>query len=94
MLDCGRKSVATDFGPPALVGRPEATIRLVAEEHCLVNFDGAPPLELGDTAELAHSYAPTGVNLHEVFHVVAGGIVTAVWPVNPRGSGPPLFAAP
>ena len=30
VLDCGRKSVATDFGPPALAGRPEGQVRLVA----------------------------------------------------------------
>jgi D-serine deaminase-like pyridoxal phosphate-dependent protein len=94
VLDCGRKSVSTDFGPPALVGCPEARVRLVAEEHCLVDFDGTPPLDLGDTVELVHSYAPTGVNLHEVFHVLEGGAVAGIWPVDPRGSGPsPLVAA-
>jgi D-serine deaminase-like pyridoxal phosphate-dependent protein len=93
VLDCGRKSVSTDFGPPALVGCPEATVRLCAEEHCLVDFDGAPPLDLGDTVEVAHSYAPTGVNLHDVFHVVEGGVVTGIWPVDARGSGPPPFVA-
>ena len=91
VLDCGRKSVSTDFGRPHLVGRPEADVRMVAEEHCLVDFGGPPSLELGDTVEVALSYAPTGVNLHDVFHVVEGGVVTDVWPVSPRGSGPPAF---
>jgi D-serine deaminase-like pyridoxal phosphate-dependent protein len=84
--------VSTDFGRPHLVGRPEADVRMVAEEHCLVDFDGPSSLELGDTAEVALSYAPTGVNLHDVFHVVEGGVVTDVWPVSPRGSGPPACA--
>lgn len=93
VLDCGRKSVSTDFGIPQLVGHPEARVRMFAEEHCLVDFDGPPSLELGDTAEVAPSYAPTGVNLHDVFHVVEDGVVTGIWPVSPRGSGPPAFAA-
>jgi D-serine deaminase-like pyridoxal phosphate-dependent protein len=92
VLDCGRKSVSTDFGWPHLVDHPEAAVRLFAEEHCLVDFDGQPSLELGDTVEVALSYAPTGVNLHDVFHVVEGGVVTDIWPVNPRGSGPPAPA--
>jgi D-serine deaminase-like pyridoxal phosphate-dependent protein len=91
VLDCGRKSVSTDFGNPGLVAYPEAHVRLYAEEHCLVDFDRPPPLDLGDTAEVGLSYAPTGVNLHDVFHVVDDGVVTAIWPVAARGSGPPLL---
>jgi hypothetical protein len=34
---------------------------------------------------------PTTVNLHDVFHAIEGGVVTDIWRVNPRGSGPPLF---
>jgi D-serine deaminase-like pyridoxal phosphate-dependent protein len=90
-LDCGRKSVGVDFDLPPLVQHPEASVRAFAEEHCLVDFEGVPPLALGDTAEVMVSYAPTAVNLHDVFHVVEGGVVTGIWPVNPRGSGPPAF---
>jgi D-serine deaminase-like pyridoxal phosphate-dependent protein len=89
VLDCGRKTVSIELGNPPLVGHDDATVRVYAEEHCLVDFPGAPPLDLGDTAEVWHSYAPTGVNLHDVFHVLEGGVVTAIWPVNPRGPGPP-----
>jgi hypothetical protein len=32
------------------------------------------------------------VNLHEVFHVVENGVVTDIWPVDPRGAGPSAFA--
>jgi D-serine deaminase-like pyridoxal phosphate-dependent protein len=85
VLDCGRKAVSTDFGNPGLVGVPEARVRIYAEEHCLLDFDGPPPLDLGDTVEVGMSYAPTGVNLHEAFHVVEEGEVTAIWPVAARG---------
>jgi hypothetical protein len=52
---------------------------------CLVDFDGPRPLDLGETAEVGLSYAPTGVNLHDVFQVIENGEVTAVWPVAARG---------
>lgn len=92
VLDCGRKAVANDFVTPPLVGYPEAEIRYYAEEHCVAEFPGPPPLDLGDSAEVVSGYGPTTVNLHEVFHVIEDGIVTDIWPVNPRGSGPPLSA--
>lgn len=91
VLDCGRKAVGIDFVTPPLVGYPEAEIRYYAEEHCLADFPGTPPLDLGDRAEVIGGYGPTTVNLHDVFHVIEGGVVTDIWPVNPRGSGPPAF---
>jgi D-serine deaminase-like pyridoxal phosphate-dependent protein len=90
VLDCGRKSVSTDFGIPQLVGISDATVRGYAEEHCLVDFAGSPSLRVGDTAETMVDYAPTAVGLHDAFHVIERGVVTDIWAVNPRGSGPPL----
>jgi D-serine deaminase-like pyridoxal phosphate-dependent protein len=91
VLDCGRKAVGIDFVTPPLVGYPDAQIRYYAEEHCLADFPGPPPLDLGDRAEVIAGYGPTTVNLHDVFHVIEGGVVTDIWPVNPRGAGPPAF---
>jgi D-serine deaminase-like pyridoxal phosphate-dependent protein len=88
VLDCGRKAVGIDFVTPPLVAYPEAEIRYYAEEHCLADFPGAPPLDLGDVAEVMAGYGPTTVNLHDVFHVVEDGVVTDIWPVTPRGPGP------
>lgn len=88
VLDAGRKSVSTDFGMPHLAAYPDARVRLFAEEHCLVDFAGAPPLAPGDTAEITIDYAPTTVNLHDVFHVVEDGVVTGIWRICARGSGP------
>ncbi len=89
VLDCGRKCVGIDFVTPPLVAYPEGEVRYYAEEHCLVDFPGTPPLDLGDTAEVMAGYGPTTVNLHDVFHVVEGGVVTDIWPVSPRGPGRP-----
>ena len=87
VLDCGRKSVGIDFVTPPLASFPEGEVRYYAEEHCLVDFPGPPPLDLGDTAEVLAGYGPTTVNLHDVFHVVEGNAVTDIWPVSPRGPG-------
>jgi 3-hydroxy-D-aspartate aldolase len=91
VLDCGRKAVGIDFVTPPLVGHPEAEIRYYAEEHCLADFPGPPPVDLGDRAEVVAGYGPTTVNLHDVFHVIEADVVTDIWPVNPRGAGPPAF---
>lgn len=91
VLDCGRKAVGIDFVTPPIIGYPEAEVRYYAEEHCLADFPSTPPIDLGDTVEVMGGYGPTTVNLHDVFHVVEDGVVTDIWPVNPRGSGPPLF---
>jgi D-serine deaminase-like pyridoxal phosphate-dependent protein len=91
VLDCGRKVVGIDFVTPPLVKYPEAEIRYYAEEHCLADFPGEPPLDLGDRAEVMAGYGPTTVNLHDVFHVISQDVVVDIWPVNPRGSGPAAF---
>jgi len=85
VLDCGRKVVGIDFVTPPLKEYPDAQIDYYAEEHCLVDFPATPPLDVGDVAEVVAGYGPTTVNLHDVFHVVEGGVVTDIWPVNPRG---------
>jgi D-serine deaminase-like pyridoxal phosphate-dependent protein len=89
VLDCGRKAVGIDFVTPPLVAYPEATIRYYAEEHCLADFPGEPPLDLGDVAEVMAGYGPTTVNLHDAFFVLEDEVVTDVWPVTPRGPGRP-----
>lgn len=91
VLDCGRKAVGIDFITPTLVNYPQAQTRYYAEEHCLADFPGDPPLDLGDHAEVMAGYGPTTVNLHDVFHIVENGVITDIWPVNPRGAGPPAF---
>lgn len=89
VLDCGRKSVGIDFVTPPLASYPDAEIRYYAEEHCLADFPGTPPLDLDDRTEVIPGYGPTTVNLYDVFHVVEGDVVTDIWPVTPRGPGRP-----
>ena len=87
VLDAGRKSIGIDFVPPTLAAWPFYQARYFAEEHALFDVDARCGLGLGDTAELIPGYAPTTVNLYDVYHVVEGGTVVDVWPIVPRGPG-------
>jgi D-serine deaminase-like pyridoxal phosphate-dependent protein len=89
VLDCGRKAVGIDFVIPPLAEFPAGKVRYFAEEHCLVDFPATPPIDVGDVTEVMAGYGPTTVNLHDVFHVVEGGVITDIWPVIPRGPSRP-----
>jgi D-serine deaminase-like pyridoxal phosphate-dependent protein len=91
VLDAGRKSVGIDYASPRIAGI-EMDARFFAEEHCSFDFPDDPPLDRGDRAELIPGYAPTTVNLYDVYHVVAGDKVVDVWPIIPRGPGRGMVA--
>jgi D-serine deaminase-like pyridoxal phosphate-dependent protein len=84
ILDAGRKSIGIDFVSPPLVGH-DYVARYYAEEHALFDVDDRLDADLGDRLWLTCGYAPTTVNLHEVFYGVREGVVTDLWPVFPRG---------
>jgi D-serine deaminase-like pyridoxal phosphate-dependent protein len=69
------------------VGVAGAT-RALNEEHLLLDVPGDSPLRVGDTVEVIPGYAPTTVNLHEVYHVVEDGVIQDIWPVRARGAVP------
>lgn len=87
VLDAGRKSVGIDYALPTLRDYPFYTARFFAEEHALFDIDERCQLQLGDTAALVAGYAPTTVNLHDVYYVIEDGRVVDLWPVFPRGPG-------
>jgi D-serine deaminase-like pyridoxal phosphate-dependent protein len=87
VFDCGRKSIGVDYALPTMSDYPFYQARYFAEEHALFDVDGRCQLKLGDTMEFIPGYAPTTVNLYDVYHVVAGGVVVDVWPIVPRGPG-------
>ncbi len=87
VLDSGRKSIGIDFVLPTMVTYPFYEARYFAEEHALFDVDDRCELKLGDTVELIPGYAPTTVNLYDVYHVVEDGIVADIWPIIPRGPG-------
>jgi len=87
VFDSGRKSIGIDYILPTLAKYPQYRARYFAEEHAVFDVDDACPLALGDTAELVPGYAPTTVNLYDVYHVVENDVVVDVWPIIPRGGG-------
>jgi D-serine deaminase-like pyridoxal phosphate-dependent protein len=86
VLDCGKKTVGVDFTPPRIVGEA-AKVRYVSEEHTVFDVDADSRLEVGQRVELIPSYAPTTINLHDVYYVVQDGVVIDIWPVLARGPG-------
>ncbi len=86
VLDAGLKSVGVDEALPTMVPYPFYRAEF-HEEHALFTVDDRCSLKRGDTVELIPGYAPTTVNLYDVYHVVENGVVTGIWPVAPRGPG-------
>jgi D-serine deaminase-like pyridoxal phosphate-dependent protein len=87
VLDAGRKAVGIDYVAPTMAPYPNLPARGFAEEHALFDVDERCTLGLGDTVELVPGYAPSTVNLYDVYHVVEDGVVVDIWPVVPRGPG-------
>jgi len=86
VLDAGLKSIGVDEALPTMVPYPFYKGEF-HEEHALFSVDDRCTLRLGDTVELIPGYAPTTVNLYDVYHVVENEIVTQIWPITPRGPG-------
>jgi D-serine deaminase-like pyridoxal phosphate-dependent protein len=86
ILDAGRKSIGIDFVSPPILGH-DYLARYYAEEHALFDTDPGFAARPGDLLRLVPGYAPTTVNLYDVFHVVRDGRVERIWPVFPRGPG-------
>ncbi|GAH75630.1 unnamed protein product, partial [marine sediment metagenome] len=82
-----RKSIGIDFVLPTMVEYPFYQARYFAEEHALFDVDDRCALKRGDTVELVPGYAPTTVNLYDVYHVVEDDTVVDIWPIVPRGPG-------
>jgi D-serine deaminase-like pyridoxal phosphate-dependent protein len=90
VLDGGRKTIGAELGLPQLVD-VAGSVRALNEEHLLVDVPVDSPLRVGDVVEVVPGYAPTTVNLHEVYHVVKDGVIEEIWPVLARGAAPRLL---
>lgn len=87
VFDAGRKSIGIDFVPPVMAAHPEWQARYFAEEHALFDVDERCTIKRNEVVEFLPGYAPTTVNLYDVYHVVEQGVVVDVWPIVPRGAG-------
>ena len=80
VIDAGMKALTNEFGPPLGMDLPVKVTRL-SEEHGHLAV-GDADIRPGMKIELIPSHGDTTINLHDVFHVVRGDEVVAVWPIE------------
>ncbi len=84
--DSGLKVLGSEFGPPLIVGWPQAHVRALSEEHTNITVEEPlPDLRRGTKIELVPSHGCTTFNLHDRVYVVQNDRVVDVWPVAARG---------
>jgi D-serine deaminase-like pyridoxal phosphate-dependent protein len=93
VLDCGRKAIGIDRTVPEITGG-QAVVRFehgehfIHEEHTAIVLDPGSGLNVGDRVELMSGYAPTTVNLYDIYYVVDDEHILDVWPILARyGTG-------
>ncbi|MDB5361494.1 MAG: alanine racemase [Rhodospirillales bacterium] len=84
--DGGIKCFATDGPLPEVSSGvdPASRYQLFGDEHGKL-FPVGPRPALGDRIELVTPHCDPTVNLHDVFHVMEGDTLVAIWPVDGRG---------
>ncbi|MEI7743361.1 MAG: alanine racemase [Chloroflexota bacterium] len=82
VLDAGSKTVGASHG---LLASPDLPKYRFDEEHSIFLAGPDCTLKVGDTAEILCNYTPFAIGYFEAYHVMAGGRVTDIWPVQPRG---------
>ncbi|MEO8667075.1 MAG: DSD1 family PLP-dependent enzyme [Bauldia sp.] len=88
IVDSGTKSLSTDYGPPLVAdGAPAgATYQFMGDEHGAVRFAAGtnrPPL--GGLISFVAPHCDPTINLHDRFHVMQGGRLVDIWPIEARG---------
>lgn len=89
VIDCGRKSIGIDRAIPEVAGglgeiRFEHGEFFIHEEHTVLTIAPGIRLRIGDHVELIPGYAPTTVNLYDIYFVVVEDMVVDVWPIVGR----------
>jgi len=92
-VDGGTKCFSTDSGVPVVAKGADAASRYAffGDEHGkLMSPAGsqasqAPRPALGARVEFVTPHCDPTVNLHDAYHVVEGGTLVAIWPVDARG---------
>jgi 3-hydroxy-D-aspartate aldolase len=87
-VDGGTKCFSTDSGVPLVARGADAATRYAffGDEHgkLLLPPQAARPA-LGARVEFVTPHCDPTVNLHDAYHVVDGGTLVAIWPVDARG---------
>jgi D-serine deaminase-like pyridoxal phosphate-dependent protein len=84
--DGGIKCFATDGPLPEVVtgADPASRYQLFGDEHGKL-FPAGPRPALGARIELVTPHCDPTVNLHDVYHVMDGDTLAALWPIDGRG---------
>jgi D-serine deaminase-like pyridoxal phosphate-dependent protein len=87
-IDAGSKALSTDFGPALVAdGAPAgSTYQFMGDEHGAIRFaEGANRPGLGGVVSLIAPHCDPTVNLYDQFHVMRGGRLVDIWPIEARG---------
>ncbi len=84
--DAGLKCFATEGPRPHILTGADSggTYDYFGDEHGMLIYTGPKP-KLGDRIEVVTPHCDPTVNLHDVYHVMKGDTLVALWPVAARG---------
>ncbi|MFQ5819920.1 MAG: DSD1 family PLP-dependent enzyme [Candidatus Heimdallarchaeota archaeon] len=87
LTDAGIKSIAHEFGMPAVKELEGIKVTRLAEEHTWLELEGGATreIEVGNKIELIPSHCCTTTNLHDWFYAVRNGRIEAIWNIAARG---------
>jgi D-threonine aldolase len=80
--DGGLKALGMDHGPPSMDG---ADVLIVSDEHLTFVPHEGQKVAVGDRVHVRPAHVDPTVAYHEQLHVVQGGELVDVWPVDLRG---------
>jgi 3-hydroxy-D-aspartate aldolase len=85
--DAGLKAFATDAGEPRIVSGAPAGTRYFfrGDEHGQLEFAPGSGFAVGAVVTCAVPHCDPTVNLYDFYHVVRGGELVDIWPVDARG---------
>ncbi|MGJ7556943.1 DSD1 family PLP-dependent enzyme [Variovorax sp. RB3P1] len=86
-VDAGTKCFSTDSGAPLVARGVDASTRYAffGDEHGKLMVPAGARPALGARVEFVTPHCDPTVNLHDTYHVVDGGTLVGIWPVDARG---------
>jgi D-serine deaminase-like pyridoxal phosphate-dependent protein len=85
-VDAGLKSMATEAGPPVVVGRDDdVRYAFFGDEHGLVTRGAGRPFARGDRLDLVPPHCDPTVDRYDVLWLVRGDAVVGATTVDARG---------
>lgn len=88
IVDAGSKALSTDAGAALIAqgAQPDATYQFMGDEHGAIRFpEGGARTKLGGLVNFISPHCDPTVNLYDHFHVMRGGALVDIWPIEARG---------